>query len=417
LRAFVGIELKTSNPSSIRCRSYQHKRQLCIASTSSFDQPSRRFASASALRRTERPDDLYIPFEESLLGHESNPLEARALAATNSTLPWTVASVPQRSTRPRDPTCHGSVTTMAVYRNSFEPDIHLRDGFYSGDGDRPTFSQFLSPRNDIFPGSLGTRIHTAGPSIDLGNPADSVMVVEPKRADAAVDVLVRLPPMDAAVSSVRVPPSQENKTPNANVSLSTNDPNNKPPPSNQPWRSKTAEARNGASRKAEPWQAQKRALQQKFGEQGWSPRKRLSPDALEGIRALHAQYPEKFTTPVLADQFKVSPEAIRRILRSKWRPDEAEESSRRQRWDKRGETIWRQMVELGVKPPKRWREMGVIKTNAVQDFDLSTTGHHRRRAGRWKSTERRGDYDAEQNPKSGTVFPLEPEELLEERIL
>lgn len=109
--------------------------------------------------------------------------------------------------------------------------------------------------------------------------------------------------------------------------------------------------------KRENWQIQKAALSSKFGATGWAPRKRLSPDALEGIRALHAQFPTKFTTPVLANQFEVSPDAIRRILKSKWRPRDEEVDSRRQRWDKRGERIWGQMVALGVKPPKKWREV------------------------------------------------------------
>lgn len=112
----------------------------------------------------------------------------------------------------------------------------------------------------------------------------------------------------------------------------------------------------------EPWQTQKKALSEKFGPTGWLPRKRLSPDALEGIRALHAQYPDKFTTPILADQFKVSPEAIRRILKSKWRPKDEEEEKRRRRWESRGENIWSQMVEMGIKPPKKWRDMGVGKS-------------------------------------------------------
>ncbi|KAM0806329.1 hypothetical protein BDR22DRAFT_22830 [Usnea florida] len=111
----------------------------------------------------------------------------------------------------------------------------------------------------------------------------------------------------------------------------------------------------------EQWQIQKRALSKKFGTTGWSPRKRLSPDTLEGIQALHAQYPHRFTTPILAEQFKVSPEAIRRILKSKWQPKDEEKERRRQRWEKRGESIWSQMVEVGIKPPKKWREMGVGK--------------------------------------------------------
>ena len=111
--------------------------------------------------------------------------------------------------------------------------------------------------------------------------------------------------------------------------------------------------------KKEQWQIQKAALQEKFGSEKWNPRKRLSPDALDGIRALHAKFPDKLTTPILAEQFKVSPDAIRRILKSKWKPSEEDQEDRMRRWDKRGETIWSNLVEMGVKPPKKWREMGV----------------------------------------------------------
>ena len=131
----------------------------------------------------------------------------------------------------------------------------------------------------------------------------------------------------------------------------------------------SADSRIGTERyknQREPWQIQKKALADKFGPTGWFPRKRLSPDTLEGIRALHTQYPDKFTTPILADQFKVSPEAIRRILKSKWRPNDEEEERRRRRWEKRGENIWGQMVEMGIKPPKKWRIMGVGKSTQRQ---------------------------------------------------
>lgn len=124
----------------------------------------------------------------------------------------------------------------------------------------------------------------------------------------------------------------------------------------------TLEVQRG-SHPLQPWQVQKRALLEKFGSSGWSPRKRLSPDVLESVRTLNSQSPEKYTTPVLAEQFKVSPEAIRRILKSKWRPSEEEEARRRLRWDSRGKAIWSQMVEIGIKPPKKWRAMGVKKKN------------------------------------------------------
>ena len=129
------------------------------------------------------------------------------------------------------------------------------------------------------------------------------------------------------------------------------------------WRPKALEnAQYGTGRnqtQREQWQIQKKALEAKFGSADWTPRKRLSPDALEGIRALHAQYPHKYTTPVLADQFRVSPEVVRRILKSKWRATEEEEAERRQRWDRRGAAIWSRMVEIGIKPPKKWRDMGI----------------------------------------------------------
>ena len=115
------------------------------------------------------------------------------------------------------------------------------------------------------------------------------------------------------------------------------------------------------SRPLEGWQIQKKALKEKFGSSGWSPRKRLSPDDLEGVRTLHSMYPDEYTTPVLANHYEVSPEAIRRILKSKWRPNEEEEAKRRERWKKRGKNIWSQMVEIGIKPPQKWRQMGVGK--------------------------------------------------------
>lgn len=109
-----------------------------------------------------------------------------------------------------------------------------------------------------------------------------------------------------------------------------------------------------------PWQSQKAALKEKFDE-GWAPRKRLSPDALAGIRAINTQFPEQYTVPVLAAKFEVSPEAVRRILKSKWRPDEDEEEDRKQRWYKRGQQVWTRYAELGLKPPRKWRELGIGK--------------------------------------------------------
>lgn len=118
----------------------------------------------------------------------------------------------------------------------------------------------------------------------------------------------------------------------------------------------------------EPWASQKDALKKKFAEEGWRPRKRLSPDALDGIRALHQQYPDKYTTPVLAEQFEVSPEAIRRILKSKWRPNEEETLDRRKRWAKRHDKIWDQMAEIGVRPQRGSKSREPASAEDVDDL-------------------------------------------------
>ena len=104
--------------------------------------------------------------------------------------------------------------------------------------------------------------------------------------------------------------------------------------------------------KKEPWQAQKEALQKKFGSEGWNPRKKLSPDTIDGIRALNQQYPDKYPTPVLAEKFKVSAEAIRRILKSKWRPSPEKAAERRERWARRHDRIWDQQAAIGLRPAR-----------------------------------------------------------------
>ncbi|CZR52774.1 uncharacterized protein PAC_02651 [Phialocephala subalpina] len=133
-------------------------------------------------------------------------------------------------------------------------------------------------------------------------------------------------------------------------------------------REKAEEAARKAERQAarddwvppprQPWMIEKDKIKEKYPD-GYQPLKRLSPDAIAGIRALHAQAPEQCTTEVLAVEFKVTPEAIRRILKSKWTPSPEEQTDREQRWLKRGERVWSRLADMGTKPPKQWREMGI----------------------------------------------------------
>ncbi|KAG8855310.1 Required for respiratory growth protein 9 mitochondrial [Tulasnella sp. 330] len=69
------------------------------------------------------------------------------------------------------------------------------------------------------------------------------------------------------------------------------------------------------------WRAHREAMKRKFPE-GWDPPKRLSRDNMDRLRAMHKSDPGTFTTPVLAQEFKISVEAVRRILKSRWEPSE-----------------------------------------------------------------------------------------------
>ncbi|KAL4820225.1 hypothetical protein BDW67DRAFT_153720 [Aspergillus spinulosporus] len=149
--------------------------------------------------------------------------------------------------------------------------------------------------------------------------------------------------------------STENPSPARRTKTNSKTPNEKQTGNRDHKKNKKSAKETSASnapkppKQQEPWQIQKEALKRKFPT-GWAPPKKLSPDAMEGIRHLHHIAPDQFTTPVLAEEFKVSPEAIRRILKSKWRPSGEELEERRKRWEKRHDRIWSHMSELGLRP-------------------------------------------------------------------
>lgn len=147
------------------------------------------------------------------------------------------------------------------------------------------------------------------------------------------------------------------------------------------------------------WAIQKEALKQKFPE-GWNPRKRLSPDALAGIRALNAQFPEVYTTEALAKKFEVSPENIRRILRSKWAPSVDEEENRSERWHRRGKQIWEQKAALGVKPPRKWRSEGITRDPSYHAWRREAS----RKNKEWEQNEDREYRASLQSRVSGKVL-------------
>lgn len=92
------------------------------------------------------------------------------------------------------------------------------------------------------------------------------------------------------------------------------------------------------------WKAQKIATSKKLKGQRWNPPKKLSREEMEGVRLIKTQFPQ-LNVRQLGQQFKVSPEVVRRILSSKWRPTEEEMDRLHDRWRQRGERI-KQMFDL-----------------------------------------------------------------------
>lgn len=149
------------------------------------------------------------------------------------------------------------------------------------------------------------------------------------------------------------------------------------------------------------WQKQKEALKAKFPE-GWRPIKRLSPDAMAGIRALNAQFPDTYNSEHLSKRFEVSPEAIRRILRSKWTPSAETEEKRQERWHRRGLQVWERKAALGIKPPRRWRDEGITRDPGFQYRKREA----RERERQWEEDEREKyrEYRASLGKGAGSDF-------------
>lgn len=66
------------------------------------------------------------------------------------------------------------------------------------------------------------------------------------------------------------------------------------------------------------WQLHKEAMKEAFPE-GWSPPKKVGRAEMQVMRKLRALPGAGWTADTLADRFKISPEAVRRILKSNWR--------------------------------------------------------------------------------------------------
>lgn len=96
--------------------------------------------------------------------------------------------------------------------------------------------------------------------------------------------------------------------------------------------------RPAAAPTPEQWRRHRETIKKAFPD-GWNPTRKLSRDAMDGLRSLHAFDEDTFSCAVLADKFKISPEAVRRILRSKWEPSR-EKRSRLAERERRDREEW-----------------------------------------------------------------------------
>jgi len=116
------------------------------------------------------------------------------------------------------------------------------------------------------------------------------------------------------------------------------------------------------------WQRQNFALKEKLDGQKWRPRKGLSREAIEGIRALK-QYSPELHSGDFARMFKVPTESIRRILKSSWEPTPEELEKINQRWERRGDRIitslkkkaWEEKQVKIKESEARLREQNIVR--------------------------------------------------------
>ncbi|KAJ6260267.1 hypothetical protein Dda_4491 [Drechslerella dactyloides] len=100
------------------------------------------------------------------------------------------------------------------------------------------------------------------------------------------------------------------------------------------------------------WKTHRDAVKAKHSGSAWNPFTRLSPAAVATLKQLKAENPN-MTVEEYAPIFKISPDSLRRILRSKWTPSAKEEEDRMERWRRRGDSVW-----------KRWVDNGMVVTRA-----------------------------------------------------
>ncbi|KAH3660280.1 hypothetical protein OGAPHI_006866 [Ogataea philodendri] len=88
---------------------------------------------------------------------------------------------------------------------------------------------------------------------------------------------------------------------------------------------------------------QKYALKEKAAKMDLSTTKRLSREAIEGIRVLHARFPDELPSQKLAEFFRVPVVTVAKVLKSKWTPKPHEREAKERKWEERGRELRRKI--------------------------------------------------------------------------
>ncbi|GAA5915585.1 hypothetical protein JCM6882_006382 [Rhodosporidiobolus microsporus] len=147
------------------------------------------------------------------------------------------------------------------------------------------------------------------------------------------------------------------------------------PVAEQPAKSPVAPRKD--KEKALPaWKRHKVALQSKFPT-GWAPPKRISREAMDLVRTLARSDPARYTTPMLAAKFKISPEAVSKILKSRFElPKDEREKREARRKEMRAQGI-REGAAAGAGEAQVWegdsgaqkREMDDLRRRRQRELD------------------------------------------------
>ncbi|KAF3177211.1 Required for respiratory growth protein 9 mitochondrial [Orbilia oligospora] len=106
------------------------------------------------------------------------------------------------------------------------------------------------------------------------------------------------------------------------------------------------------------WKIHMDSVKSKLKGEKWNPFGRLSPAAVATLKQLKQENPG-MTVEEYAPIFKISPDALRRILKSKWMPTPEQEADRNERWKRRGKAVWQEWEEKGLVQKKKEKKQEV----------------------------------------------------------